>query len=268
MLTLYGLEMLLGSDGVLENDILNAIRMVTVAIRIMAEVEFYRMYAPEAHGLSGAFVDYCRRDDVFGCHFVVMMIHLLEHMGPETARLGPLETISAFRFENTLKTLKDRTRSSKNPLKNITKKLKVQATFVSKASRTYASKHSMSRMLANGRYATLSTPKLYLSISPTSSANAYFSVENYICKFESVEKRDGQFIVHAYRYLMKDSAYVVNYRSCGADRTFRSSAVGVWKLQRLSPKLREIPVNLILKKYVVHKCDECVYAYEMISMAS
>jgi hypothetical protein len=269
MLTLYGLEMLFSGSN-LSSSMLYAIRALVVSIRIMAEKLYYKKYGAQAHTFACSFVDKCRRNDVFGAKFVVMMVHLLEHLGPDTFIHGPLETISAFRFENTLKSIKERTRSSKNPLANITKKLKVSCTFVSKCRKTYTNKQVMSRQLPSGRYATLATPDWYLSITAKSSANAYFSTRDGIWKFNSVEmrRRDSKIIVHAYRYRRVESAYDLQYiDAAGKTCIFNSGKIGIWKVADLSTEREKIALDCIMKKYVVHDFGGILYAYAMISLS-
>jgi hypothetical protein len=264
MLTLYGLEMMVTNSNI-GNTLLQAIRLLTLALRILSCKRFYRTYASEAATFASSFVTTCRLESVFGDRFVVMMVHLLEHIGEESLRLGPLETFSTFKFENTLKTIKERTRSSKNPLANITKKLKVQATFVSKASRTYFNKNMVSQRMTSGRYGTLSTRRLYLSNRENENRfpDAHFGTSHGFYQFESVE-RCGT-VVHAYMYSEATHAYEVQYIKDGRSRRFRSGNAGVWHVSKLGRKLKQIPVHDITEKYAVHNFFGKLYAYSLIS---
>jgi hypothetical protein len=267
MITLYGLEMMIAKHA--GGDLLYCFRMLCTALRIMSEKQYYLKYHAVAESFCHAFVVNTRQ--IFGNRFVVMMVHLFQHVARETRRFGPLETFSAFRFENTLKTLKERTRSTKNPLHNITEKLKMRATFVSKAARCYTRKLKVSRKLGNGRFGVLSSPDIYLA---NKFQDSHFSTSDAIWEFKSVSEGSTGVVVQAYRYMKMRSAYTIETlrektksgKPQLENQRFDVGLMGIFELRDLSDKWEAVPLESIRRKYVVNEFDGKFIGYPLIQL--
>ena len=268
MLTLYGLEMMVAAH--VSAELLYCYRCLCVALRIMSEPQYYLKYHKFAEAFCHAFVVKTREQ--FGNRFVVMMVHLFQHVAEENRRMGALETFSVFRFENTLKTLKERTRSTKNPVYNITQKLKIRATFVSKAARCFSPKMKVSRKLGNGQFGCVSSPDIYLA---NNFQDSPFPTADAIWEFKHVEELPTGVVISAYRYKNIRSAYTLETlkgkteKKTGIlmNKKFNVGLMGIFELDNVSQTCEQVPPESIRRKYVVNEFDGKFIGYPLIQLS-
>ncbi len=131
MLLLYGLDIII--RPYISTDGFQTLIMLIAGLRILCDRNMHKEMNELAQNFLTTFV---RNSAVlFGEHFVTLKVHLLGHLAAEVDRLGPLESYSAYPFENVLKTIKRSVSSPKNPLVNVTAKLKFQSTYTSRRSK-------------------------------------------------------------------------------------------------------------------------------------
>nr|CAI5833468.1 unnamed protein product [Callosobruchus analis] len=74
-----------------------------------------------AKRLLHTFVGHCKK--IYGLEYLIYNIHILSHLSDDVAAFGPLDSFSAFPFENFLGELKLYIKSPKNPLIQIYRRL-------------------------------------------------------------------------------------------------------------------------------------------------
>ncbi|KAJ8677811.1 hypothetical protein QAD02_013598 [Eretmocerus hayati] len=103
------------------------LNQLTCAIRILSDPDQYIINNDFANKLLRSFV----RDFkiLYGEQYLVYNIHNLIHLAEEALRNGPLDSFSAFDFENFMRVLKGYLRKPESPLQQIHMCLKQQATY-------------------------------------------------------------------------------------------------------------------------------------------
>lgn len=102
---LYGGDELIASYGFSE-DVSSIFRKFSLGVRLLSD-------AKTCHDRNKLAAD-CLNEYLkelgtfFGDHHVKLAVHQLSHLADDVRRLGPLDTYSAFPFENALKTMKVR----------------------------------------------------------------------------------------------------------------------------------------------------------------
>lgn len=92
-------------------------------IYILSSPRFYRTHNGIAKQFLRQFVSHSQA--VFGRHFIVYNVHSLIHMADECLRCdGPLDSFSAFKFENYLKTVRNILQSGYKPLQQLANKVR------------------------------------------------------------------------------------------------------------------------------------------------
>jgi len=119
------LRRLLLYDGVvafkeLNENVYKLYLLLHAGIYILASSYLLPLFLDESDEFLASFVQYSA--NVFGEHFVVYNVHSLTHLAEECRHHGPLETFSAFPYENHLKTIKETLRSGYQPLEQIAKR--------------------------------------------------------------------------------------------------------------------------------------------------
>ena len=130
---LYGSELFIEKH--IGSQALRCWHMLTLGMRILADPRYYA--EPDMNALAHSLlVSYIHTSaEYYGNHFVSMVVHQLSHLAAECRRNGPIDVFSGFKYENMNKTLKNLCHTYKNPVQNITKKLKYKSGFISKACR-------------------------------------------------------------------------------------------------------------------------------------
>ena len=85
-------------------DIPTVFRKLSLAIRILSDNEAYKTHNKIASQLLDSYLE--DHEKLFGESSMKLAIHQLSHLAQDSLRLGPLDSYSAFQFENTLKTIK------------------------------------------------------------------------------------------------------------------------------------------------------------------
>ncbi|XP_020294489.1 uncharacterized protein LOC109860053 [Pseudomyrmex gracilis] len=94
--------------------------LLQCAIYILASKYLLSIFCDEAEVFLDRLVDHCV--EVFGEHFVSYNVHSLKHLANECRSHGPLDSFSAFPYENFLKDIKNTLRSGYQPLHQLAKR--------------------------------------------------------------------------------------------------------------------------------------------------
>lgn len=111
--------------------------MVT-AIRFLCDEDLYKIYLNYSRNLLKYFVE--KYGEIYGKKFLSYNIHNLIHVCNDVKLLGPLDTFSAFKFENYLYKIKSNIRNNGRPLEQISNRIFEKSSFVSKQLKTYPTK--------------------------------------------------------------------------------------------------------------------------------
>lgn len=106
-----------------------------MGIRILADESLYLTYNRTAEHLLCHFQ--LLMDQEFPT-YVSMAVHMIKHLPEDAKNFGAIDTFSCYRFENCLKSLKQLITSPKQPLKTVTERLKMRASFRCAKSRKLA----------------------------------------------------------------------------------------------------------------------------------
>lgn len=277
MLVLYGFEMLAQLSH-FPGEALKLSRYLTMAVRIMSDPRLYETHRQFACNLCKMFIK--KSILFFGDTFVTLAVHLFVHLPAETEKFGPLDKFSVWKFENVLAKLKKMTMSTKNPLVNITKKLRVCATLTSKSRRVVVGYNEVlfSKKHQDGRFTSITTENIYLS---NEDKDAHFSAEDgniyKACYFTKEYSGDAGLIVRVFakRFETKTSPYYCEQTTENVPAedesldfdTFRhinASELGIFGLANLSSEIFGLYFNMIDRKYVVHDFDGSLVGYPLL----
>lgn len=103
--------------NVLHPQVYSHILTLHVALRIISSKYLIDVYADYAHELLEHFVDTFKV--LYGKQYVSHIIHGLLHMVNDVKLMGPVDSYSAFQFENCLRILKMQLRKSDRPIQQI-----------------------------------------------------------------------------------------------------------------------------------------------------
>ena len=95
-----------------------------VSIYCLASPRYYQTHCEYAHNLLCLFVK--NFGELYGMNMLVYNVHGLVHLADDVKKFGPLDTFSAFPFENFLGKLKKMLRSPKHPLSQVVRRLSEQ----------------------------------------------------------------------------------------------------------------------------------------------
>ena len=94
---------------------------LSVAVRILSTEDLFKRLNTYAESLLKYFVNNFGR--VYGDEHLSYNVHGLLHLAADAKHLGPLDTFSAFRFENHLGQIKKSIRCSRNPLQQLHRRI-------------------------------------------------------------------------------------------------------------------------------------------------
>jgi hypothetical protein len=128
-------------------------RMLTFALRVLSDKQtcHNRYMNALAREMIRRHID--SSVELYGHNYVAMCVHMLEHLPRECFEQdGPLDTFSAFPYENLNKSLRNICiRCPRAPMGTMMKNLKMSTAFVSKACRTIPSDYvSFVAFISNG----------------------------------------------------------------------------------------------------------------------
>ena len=178
------MDSLFYSVDTISNTLRVSIKCLCISIRILNDPLYHIKYNSEAKDFIDAFIENCVL--MFNPKFVSLIVHLFSHLPEQVLSLGPLDSHSAWRFENTLKTLKNKTTSFKLPLRNVTNILRSGATFVSKSTRLQDKEFDLKTVTLRHRipmsnlFNTLVTKRYALSIASHKLEDSHFLAKDDI----------------------------------------------------------------------------------------
>lgn len=245
-------------------------------IRLLSDSSLFGQYSERADQLLREFIKIMETESRF---FPTMAVHQIIHLGQDVRYHNkPLESFACYKFENTLKTLKSRITNYKDPLKNLTNRLRVQSSFESntfsrrsRGVKKMIDDYDLVGLFEDGMYRCIQSPRFYLKgvgydqreISDD-TADCYFITKQYnIYLLRSISCRDGKNItLEASSVKFRDAFQF--YNSSG-QVSFSSSECGIYVLRTLRPTLSSIPVTDVHRKLIVHSMNGINYGYTLIA---
>ncbi|KAE8751250.1 hypothetical protein FOCC_FOCC002078 [Frankliniella occidentalis] len=100
--------------GVLDNNVYQHFLLLHCGIYILNSSVYYNTKNDLTKEMLRLFITHSIA--IYGRMFVVYNVHSMSHLGEECAQHGPMDTFSAFAFENRLKSLKQSLKSGFKPL--------------------------------------------------------------------------------------------------------------------------------------------------------
>jgi len=101
--------------------------LLSTAITLLASQEYCLLYNAYAHQLLVSFVEEAKR--LYSPAFIVYNVHALVHLAADVEQYGPLDSFSAFPFENHLCSIKRMVRKCSAPLAQVLRRLSEQRQF-------------------------------------------------------------------------------------------------------------------------------------------
>ena len=99
--------------------------LLSVGIHCLVSPHLCKSHADYAHDLLCRFVNEAK--DIYGLDFLVYNVHGLTHIASDVKIFGPLDSYSAFPFENFLRHLKLMVRKPQSPLQQIVRRISERA---------------------------------------------------------------------------------------------------------------------------------------------
>ena len=108
-------------DGILSADLYQNFLLFSVAVYCLSSLELHKTHCDYAQTLLLSFVNHSR--DLYGSGFMVYNVHALIHLADDVRNFGPLDRISSFPFENSLRKIKKYLRKGQLPLQQLVKRI-------------------------------------------------------------------------------------------------------------------------------------------------
>ena len=219
----------------------------SIAIRILADPNIKPTDLTLAGELLLAFVKEYK--DLYGEGAMVYNVHALIHLPIDVARLGNLDTFSAFPFENYLQELKTMVRKGDSVMAQLINKLEL-CEFAGN-SKMRANEMHLLKEIANG---------------PLPVGERYKNVKQYknlVCDefYMSVDEPNNSFLIDKHISLVRniiliDNLTYVVYVVYEAQHNYfteplQSSRIGVHRVARLSQDLRVAPIKNVVRKLII-----------------
>ena len=216
------------------------------------------------------FVELTSDPALFGEGFITLMMHCLTHLADECKRLGPLDSFTCFKYENTLKSLK-RARSYRYPLISLSNQLQYRPYFVSKQSRQLQEaepkvifgnklEHFDGPLEAN-YYESIRLNNIILSVH---EPNCFFMDPlSKVLQILHIVEQDGLtfFICSRWRC---ESAYSFHFETM---KPVESKIAGVFRLYEQMPNMETIELDQVERKCVVHTFLGRKYSYPLLPLS-
>ena len=239
--------------GRISTVVYNHFLLFFVAIHCLVSQELWHSHADYAHDLLSLFIT--QAVDIYGRDFLVYNVHGLIHLAADVKRFGPLDSFSAFPFENYLGHLKQFVRKPQFPLQQVVRRL--------------------SERTQQGIFTTRSTKKCFpdsvpqkehaLGPVPATVGNCIQFKEIYFngCFYSSILNGDNCVIVNNLFYLIRNILAVDNCREpvLVLERFSRTSAffgyplsssqLGIVKASGLSGHLQTARISEVQRKCVL-----------------
>lgn len=204
---------------------------------------------------------------------MTMAIHQLTHLPKEAEKLGPIDSFSCFKYENCLKTVKFQCRSFKNPLSNLSKNLKQQSTFVSKATRySMSSTHPvLKRPLQEPDQDAQLYRSIYfnnISLMTDKDTDCYFMAKDCVMQLEKISESSSRGLqLHARRFEKHSSGFSISLANANGTHTrFKSGLIDVYQVSALNATSELIELNEVQCKCVVNDFHGKQISYPLLNL--
>ncbi len=230
--------------GNLRDDVYDNFMLLQCAIYILASPTLCKGYSDYANYLLQEFVKDCI--DLYGQEFVVYNVHNLIHLAADVKQYGELDKFSAFKYENYLKTIKQRLRSTNKPLQQLYMRDKERMALDTKPKirkiQVLFRQHYGGPMhnLHGKQYKKVTAKGFTLEVSRGN--NCCEMEDGAVVIIKNIVDAEGQ--IHLVGSVFKDVTDWYLY-------PFPSSRLGIFKVSKLKSIMQAWPLEQVRKKYVL-----------------
>ena len=192
---------------ILQEDIYENFLTLHVATTILCNSQIYRKQNTYAHSLMEYFVR--KFTAIYGTENVTTNVHGLLHIACDANSLGPLDTFSAFKFENKLGKLKALLRKPNQPLQQVHRRLQEinkRPNLKSKKENIPEKRTASHELLLPPYFKMITVKDFHLKCS--SGDNVVTTTSGAILKIISIGTQDSQVAFVAREFKCKEDFYV------------------------------------------------------------
>lgn len=231
----------------LNSNIFSNFLTLHVAVRILCQKSTVE-YIEYADKLMKHFVECFIK--IYGSDFASHNIHGLLHVTDCVRQFGPLDTFSAFPFENFMKELKSILRKSDKPLQQISTRYAEMSFYKNNSDNINISKINVKPhekgLLISGcfspQFSKIEFPHFIISIK-SSADNCCFIENNIVCLENIATSSEGNYIVIGRKFQVVEELYHYPCSSVrlGIFKVSKLSALQVWPLHKIDHKFIKLP---------------------------
>ena len=234
-------------DGFIPDDMVKHFNFLSCAIRILCHPTEYKVNNTFAHELLVKFVKGFKT--LYGKEYVTYNVHNLVHLSEDAYKLGPLDSFSAFDFENYMKFIKKLLRKNEKTLQQIHRRLAEKLHLSNKRNAKRKAYpvllKKINRVLpfnCNNCHKILQFRDFELR--DCLPDNCCILNDGHVFQIESIGKRDNEIIVIGMEFIELQS--LKNY-------PLNSGEMGIWRVQKLSAQ------KVFSAKEITNKAFLCVH---------
>lgn len=214
---------------VLSKDLYRHFLLLSCGIAILASPDLYLTLNDTAQAFLTKFVKAAAKH--YGSEIITYNMHSLVHLNEDVKNLGPLDTFSAFPFENYLQELKRMLLKSNQPLQQVCKRsFERKQTVIKchKPTRMFRKKFIKDRL--NGtNYSQITCPSYKLS--DKSKDFCILLNSNKIVVTSSFTKENGIPYIIGFEFIVMEDFFT---------KPFKSSIISVYKVKNMSKKKKKL----------------------------
>ncbi|KYM99960.1 hypothetical protein ALC62_09283 [Cyphomyrmex costatus] len=231
----------------LNSNILSNFLTLHVAVRILCQKSTVE-YIEYADKLLKHFVECFIK--IYGPEFASHNIHGLLHISDCVKQFGPLDTFSAFPFENFMKELKSNLRKSEKPLEQISNRYaekgfcEINSDNVNVSRINVKTRHQKGPLVSgcfNPQFSKIEFHHFIISV--TSSDNCCFIEKDIVCIENIATSNEGNYVVIGRKFKTVEELY--NYPCSSVDlgifKVSQLCDLQVWPLHKIKYKFVKLP---------------------------
>ncbi|XP_029174949.1 uncharacterized protein LOC114943483 [Nylanderia fulva] len=232
----------------LKPDVFSNFLTLHVAVRILCQNNSTAEYIEYASKLLRYFVECFIK--IYGPEFVSHNIHGLLHITDCVKQFGPLDTFSAFPFENFMKELKSILRKSEKPLEQISNRYaeisfcKVNSDNVNISKINVKNPHERGPLISgcfNPQFSKIEFPHFIISVK--SPDNCCLIDKDIVCLENIATSSEGNYIAVGCKFKVVEELYNNPCSSVHLDifKVSKLSDIQVWPLHKIRSKFIKLP---------------------------